>query len=110
MDQYEAFPSREVSPGGRGVSLNNKENASCVLQTMTPSVGFEIQSLADYLLNGAKRDENNSRKRKSQSSIASLELVRRKRLDRAVPRKSRRKLSKNPTVGNDNINKDKTLN
>lgn len=52
------------------VSLCNKENASCVLKTITKPAGFEIQSLAS-LQSSEKAQRDLSRKRKKEASESS---------------------------------------
>lgn len=53
------------------VSLYNKENASCVLKTITRPAGFEIQSFADYQRAEQDRQRDSSRKRKKEDSESS---------------------------------------
>lgn len=53
------------------ISLYNKENASCVLKTISRPGGFEIQTFADYQAADTDRKRDVSRKRKKQDSESS---------------------------------------
>lgn len=53
------------------ISLYNKENASCVLKTISRPGGFEIQSFAEYQAMDNERKRDLSRKRKKRDSESS---------------------------------------
>lgn len=53
------------------VSLYNRENASCVLKTITRPTGFEIQTFAEYQIAENDRKRDLSRKRKKEDSESS---------------------------------------
>lgn len=53
------------------ISLHNRENASCVLKTISRPVGFEIQSLAAFQSSENERKRDLSRKRKKEDSESS---------------------------------------
>ena len=53
------------------ISLYNKENASCVLKTISRPAGFEVQSLAEFQAADDKRKRDLSRKRKKEDSESS---------------------------------------